>query len=74
MCRLLGTVSRTPVTLDQVLGDERDAFFAPATQHGDGRGPAWVGEDGLEVREEPVSALSSPELDGLAAQQVGPAS
>ena len=26
MCRLLGSVSRAPVTVDDVLGEERDAF------------------------------------------------
>ncbi len=69
MCRLLGTVSRTPVTLDQVLGNERDAFLALAAQHGDGWGHAWIGADGLEVRKRADSALVSRELAILAAGQ-----
>ena len=69
MCRLLGTVSRTPVTLDQVLGDERDAFLALAAQHGDGWGHAWTGADGLEVRKDANSALVSRELAALAGGQ-----
>lgn len=69
MCRLLGTVSRAPVTLDQVLGDERGAFLALAAQHGDGWGHAWTGPDGLEVRKHAGSALVSPELAALAAGQ-----
>lgn len=69
MCRLLGTVSRTPVTLDEVLGAERAAFFALAARHGDGWGHAWLGSDGLQVRKAPDSALTSPELAALAAGQ-----
>ncbi len=69
MCRLLGTVSRAPVTLDQVLGNERGAFLALAAQHGDGWGHAWTGPDGLQVRKEPDSALASRELADLAAGQ-----
>lgn len=66
MCRLLGTVSTTPVTLDEVLGDERDAFLALAAQHGDGWGHAWSGGDVLELRKAPDSALGNPELAALA--------
>ena len=73
MCRLLGTVSRTPVTLDQVLGDERDAFLALAAQHGDGWGHAWMGTDRLEVRKRADSALVSRELAVLAAGQAAEA-
>lgn len=69
MCRLLGTVSRAPVTLDQVLGDERGAFLALAAQHGDGWGHAWTGPAGLQVRKAADSALASRELADLAAGQ-----
>lgn len=69
MCRMLGTVSKTPVTLDQVLGQERDAFLALAAQHGDGWGHAWIGADRLEVRKRADSALVSRELAVLAAGQ-----
>lgn len=69
MCRLLGTVSTRPVTLDEVLGDDRASFLALATHHGDGWGHAWSGGDGLEVRKAPDSALRSAELASLAAEQ-----
>ncbi len=69
MCRLLGTVSHTPVTLDAVLGDQRAEFFALARKHGDGWGHAWSSGPGLEVRKNPGSALTSAELAGLAADQ-----
>lgn len=67
MCRLLGTVSRRPVTLDEVLGEERGAFFALAAQHGDGWGHAYDDGSGLRVRKGAESALRSAELAQLAA-------
>ncbi len=66
MCRLLGTVSTTPVTLDDVLGDEREEFLALAAVHGDGWGHAWGAPGGLEVRKSPDSALASEEFAELA--------
>jgi predicted glutamine amidotransferase len=69
MCRLLGSVSRTPVTVDEVLGERRDAFLALARRHGDGWGHAWSSGAGVEVRKDPGSALTSPELAALAAGQ-----
>lgn len=69
MCRLLGTVSRTPVTLDEVLGDGRSAFLALAVQHGDGWGHACSSASGLRLRKAPESALGSSELAALAADQ-----
>ncbi|WP_448616779.1 class II glutamine amidotransferase [Modestobacter sp. URMC 112] len=67
MCRLLGTVSTTPVTLDDVLGTERGAFLGLAAVHGDGWGHAWsTGPGELEVRKSPESALDSAELGDLA--------
>ncbi len=69
MCRLLGTVSRAAVTLDDVLGHERGAFLALARQHGDGWGHAWSASHGapLELVKAPESALDSSELAALAA-------
>ena len=70
MCRLLGTVSTTPVTLDQVLGTEREAFLGLASVHGDGWGHAWsAAADDLEVRKSPESALDDEELADLAAHR-----
>ncbi len=66
MCRLLGYVSRQPVSVDDVLGGRRDDFFNLARQHGDGWGLAWGDADGLHVRKDPGSALTSPELADLA--------
>jgi predicted glutamine amidotransferase len=67
MCRLLGTVSTTPVTLDDVLGPAREAFLGLAAVHGDGWGHAWsTGSGDLTVRKSPESALASAELGELA--------
>jgi predicted glutamine amidotransferase len=66
MCRLLGTVSTTPVTLDDVLGSEREEFLALASVHGDGWGHAWSTAGSFEVRKSPDSALSSEEFADLA--------
>lgn len=60
MCRLLGSVSRSPVTVDHVLGDERERFLALAAKHGDGWGHAASTRPGhLDVRKAPDSARSS---------------
>ncbi len=69
MCRLLGSVSREPVTVDQVLGHERRAFLDLAHQHGDGWGHAWSNGSCLEVRKAPGSARESAELSALAAEE-----
>jgi predicted glutamine amidotransferase len=69
MCRLLGSVSRTPVTVDEVLGDARGAFLDLARQHGDGWGHAWSRGPGLEVRKAPDSALRSAVFADVAANQ-----
>ena len=69
MCRLLGSVSRTPVTVDEVLGDRRDDFLALARKHGDGWGHAWSSGHDVQVRKDPGSALTSPELAALAADE-----
>lgn len=66
MCRLLGYVSRHPVSVDDVLGSRRDDFFHLARQHGDGWGLAWADDERLQVCREPGSALTSPVLADLA--------
>ena len=55
------------MTLDAVLGDDRDAFLDLARKHGDGWGHAWSTGASLEVRKAPESALASAELAALAA-------
>lgn len=67
MCRLLGSVSRTPVTLDEVLGADREDFFALARKHGDGWGHAWSTGEDVQVSKDPGSALTSRALADLAA-------
>jgi predicted glutamine amidotransferase len=62
-------VSRTPVTVEEVLGDARGAFLELARQHGDGWGHAWSTGSGLEVQKAPDSALRSAVLADLAANQ-----
>lgn len=70
MCRLLGSVSRAPVTVDEVLGEERDAFVELADKHGDGWGHAFSAEPGhLEVRKAPDSARVNPAFAALTADQ-----
>jgi predicted glutamine amidotransferase len=69
MCRLLGSVSRTPITVDEILGDRRDDFFGLARIHGDGWGHAWSTGHDLHLHKEPGSALDSPELAALAHDQ-----
>jgi predicted glutamine amidotransferase len=55
------------VTIDDVLGTEREAFLGLASIHGDGWGHAWsTGPADLEVRKAPESALTSTELADLA--------
>lgn len=70
MCRLLGSVSRAPVTLDQVLGHDRVAFLELACTHGDGWGHAWS-EDrtALQVRKAADSARESAAFTDLATSQ-----
>jgi len=67
MCRLLGSVSRGAVTVDDVLGRDRGAFLGLASKHGDGWGHAWSNGASLDVRKAPDSALESAELAALAA-------
>ncbi len=67
MCRLLGSVSRGAVTVDDVLGRDRGTFLGLANKHGDGWGHAWSNGASLDVRKAPDSALESAELAGLAA-------
>ncbi len=70
MCRLLGSVSRAPVTVDEVLGAERDAFVELTDKHGDGWGHAFSAEPGhLEVRKAPDSARVNPAFAALTADQ-----
>jgi predicted glutamine amidotransferase len=73
MCRLLGSVSRSPVTVDEVLGPDRRAFLDLARIHGDGWGHAWTNGTGIEVRKDPGSALESTELAALTATQAAEA-
>ncbi len=67
MCRLLGSVSRSPVTVDQVLGDGREAFLELACKHGDGWGHAFSERpDHIEVHKSPDSARENPDFTALA--------
>ena len=47
MCRLLGVVSRDPISLDRAVAEEIEPFTAQSEVHKDGWGVAWfAGEDG----------------------------
>jgi len=68
MCRLLGSVSRAPVTVDEVLGEGREAFLELACKHGDGWGHAFSERPGhVEVHKAPDSARENPTFTKLAA-------
>lgn len=61
MCRLLGWVSRTGLTLRDVLGDESFAVFAELSRiHADGWGLAYVDGDGLDRRGSTACAATDP--------------
>lgn len=67
MCRLLGSVSRAPVTVDEVLGDGRAAFLELACKHGDGWGHAFSEHpEHVEVHKAPDSARENPAFASLA--------
>ena len=50
MCRLLGYVARTPVTITDVVGDDLERFRHLARVHGDGWGAAWGDSNGVSGR------------------------
>ena len=67
MCRLLGSVSRAPVTVDEVLGTGREAFLELACKHGDGWGHAFSDHpEHVEVHKAPDSARENPTFSALA--------
>jgi predicted glutamine amidotransferase len=63
MCRLLGWVSRTGLTLRDVLGAESFVAFAELSRiHADGWGMAYVDGDGVGVRRSTVCAATDPQF------------
>jgi len=70
MCRLLGFVSRHPVTLRDLLGEDELAEFTELSlKHGDGWGFAWATSHGVEVAKAPDSAHESALFASVAAEQ-----
>lgn len=69
MCRLVGWVSRTPVTLLDVLGEAAvRRFIHLSTVHSDGWGAAWHDADGeLHVTRSADMARQDPRFGELAA-------
>jgi glutamine amidotransferase len=70
MCRLLGSVSPAPSTVEAVLGaGQRQVFTDMAMLHRDGWGTAWRDDDGRIRRQvRPTTGTGDPELqDTLAA-------
>lgn len=49
MCRLLGVVSREPISLDRAVAEEIEPFTAQSEVHGDGWGVAWFAAEDAEV-------------------------
>jgi glutamine amidotransferase len=71
MCRLLGSVSPAPSTVETVLGaGQQQVFTDMARLHRDGWGTAWLDHDGRVRRHvRPTSGIGDPELaDTLAAR------
>jgi predicted glutamine amidotransferase len=75
MCRLLGFVSRRPITLTELLGQKELAEFTDLSlKHADGWGFARAAGDGVEVVKAPDAARTSPLFTRVAAEhaaQVG---
>ena len=74
MCRLLGYVSRRPISVLEVLGRKHfDAFTALTVVHGDGWGVAWQDPDDLGVRtaSSPESADRDPNYVKLTGMPLG---
>ncbi len=68
MCRLLGSVSSEPLTVDEVLGAGRGAFLDLARLHGDGWGHAEsLDEEPVRVTKSADSARTSTAFAELAA-------
>ena len=60
MCRLLGWATRTPVTLQGLLGEEDLLDFTElSVKHGDGWGVARATETGVKVHKRPDTARDS---------------
>lgn len=49
MCRLLGVVSREPISLDQAVAEEIEPFTAQSELHRDGWGVAWFDSEDESV-------------------------
>jgi predicted glutamine amidotransferase len=73
MCRLLGQVSRTPVSVDAVLGGGRADFLELARKHGDGWGHAWAQDGPVQVVTSPESARTSAPFAQVAATRAATA-
>ena len=72
MCRLLGWVSQSDLTLREILGEESFVAFAQLSRiHADGWGLAYVEGDGIGVRRSITCAATDPQFyeaaDGIKA-------
>lgn len=65
MCRLLGFVATTPMTLQELLGEDLAPFTELSLKHGDGWGMAVPERDGVFVRKSLGAARRSPEFAEL---------
>lgn len=74
MCRLLGYVSREPMSVVEVLGEEEfESFTALTAVHGDGWGMAWQdpGDRTIRCTTSAASAMDDPDYPRLARQPLG---
>lgn len=63
MCRLLGFVSRKPVSVNHLLEDVLESFIEVSRHHDDGWGLAWYDEHGhLHMSKAPEAAHASEEF------------
>lgn len=67
MCRLLGVVSREPISLDRAVAEEIEPFTAQSEVHSDGWGVAW-----FEAADGPGAADGSGASAAAAARGTGP--
>lgn len=75
MCRLLGYVAETPVSMAECLGTELDTFNALTAVHGDGWGMAWHPEHETSpaVATSPANAATDQRYENLSRTRLGAA-
>lgn len=74
MCRLLGYVTRAPLSVRSLLGAGFESFMELSCgAHGDGWGMAWLDAKELRLEKEPVAAHSSSRFESLSSTKTSDA-